>query len=332
MSKVDNVLKILGEEVSYEDERMDIFELRYYEKNPRVLSKLIREQEIDSLSDDRIQKVVERRMKDEQSVRNLRKTIRHHRGIVEPLVVQFSTRKVIEGNSRLAALRMLYAENSDPVYLTVPCRMVTLSEKQIDALLHQYHVDGKTEWTPFDKAHFSYHRILVEKISIEDHAEVTSTSQAEIRKRIDTVQLMKEQKMEDKTDRFSYYDQIVRSTKLKPILIDHKVRQYLLNEVKAKKPEFTAQEMRDHIPEIAKKPKLLKKLIGGNCTFEDARVEAKVSQPKQHLAKALGSLREIRKRDIDSLDKNDRNSLRSEARKCQREVKRIQGILSEESG
>lgn len=151
-------ITILGKEISYVSEQKDIHELHFYEENPRVYSKLQENPFFENAEDK--QRFVQKQMEKETSVKKLIEEIKRQGGILEPIVVLYPS-KVLEGNSRLAALRKL---NKDEPYeekwQTVPCRLLNnLAEEEIDAYLHQIHVQGKTEWSPYEKAYKTYKRV-----------------------------------------------------------------------------------------------------------------------------------------------------------------------------
>ena len=326
-----NYINIAGVEISYTDARIDINKLKFYDKNPRVLSKLKRAGNY-RVPADQLQSVITREMEKEPSVQTLLRTIPKEGGVMEHLIVQQSTLAVLEGNSRLAALRILANKYEDELsYLTAPCHLVELKEDQIDALLDEYHVEGKTSWTAFDKAYISYQRVVLDGVAIEDYAKRTSATKNEIGKRIAVIQLMINEGMDLKPDMFSYYEVIVRSNKLQIAFAKNpKLKAYLLNELKKEEPAFKkALDMRDHIPQIADKPKLLKRLIDGTVDFDLAKEQAKPTTPKKHVANALGCLKEVTKRDLDKLNTNECNILRIEMKKCRKEVQRIDGILNQ---
>ena len=88
----DNVIKILGEDIPYDDEPQDINQLNFYEKNPRVLSKLNRAESLTGSHEDK-QEAIEDLLIQEPSVKNLMKTIQEHRGLMEPLIVQAKNKR-----------------------------------------------------------------------------------------------------------------------------------------------------------------------------------------------------------------------------------------------
>ena len=323
----DNIIMILGNEIMYHDAPIDINELRFYEKNPRVLSELMRMGGLAGSYEDK-QKSIQELLIKEPSVEKLRKAIKDQGGIMEPLIVQHRTMEVLEGNSRLAALKVLYEREQDEAYLTAPCRMVNIDEDEIDALLHLQHIDGKTEWSPYAKAYKAYDRVVEDEVEIEHYAKITSTNVNEIRKRIVTIQLMKEQGMDTQRDRFSYYDVVVRSRKLKPhfeaIL---GLKDYVLQSIKQDEPPFDARQLRDELPRIAEKPKVLRKLMNGNIEFSDALERSRKSKPKELIAKARRALGDVGRQSIEKLDHNEMTAIDIEIKKCGQKVEFIKTIL-----
>lgn len=323
MTTDEAYVMIMGEQVSWDERRMQTADLKFYEKNPRVLSKLTQAGMLDGTSEDR-QEIIKREMSKESSVQTLLRTIRQHGGITEPLIVQIKTNEVLEGNSRLAALRILYEREQDTRYLNAPCRLFDLREDQIDAFLYQRHDEGQTKWSAYAKAYATYHRIIKDGVPIDEYAERTSLTDNEIKKRISIIELMAKQKAEGKTEQFSFYEQIVGSRKLNRAFEDNPgLRDWLLHNIKSG-PPFLATEMRDDIPKIANKPRLLRRLMEGRIDFVEAKVQSVVSKPGQYIAKVLDNLRAID--DLSSLDKNETNAFKIQVKKCLKEIKRIQDI------
>ncbi len=334
MPEYPTTMNILGQEITVSNEQLDPQVLKFYEKNPRVLSRLKRDgkQGCDVGKADR-QTIIKELMQEEISVQKLLKSIPKAGGLMEPLIVQQSTNVVIEGNSRLAALLQLSEENDNEVdrYRSVPCQLVRLNDEHIDALLDQLHIEGKTSWTAYDKAYASYQRVVEDNVDIDEYSTRISATKSEIQKRIDIVRLMMGEGMDHQPDRFSYYEQIVRSSKLRTALLSthngDKLKSYLLSEIKKDEPSFTSTEMRDDIPQIAGKHKLLNKLIDGTYDIETAKMYARPSTPKKHIAKAIKFLKDVNKKDIAQLDANDRNTVRIEVKRCRKEIERIYEIL-----
>ena len=322
-------ITILENQIPFSDERRETSDLKYYEQNPRVLSKLIRAGKLNG-SDEERQKAIEEGMPDESSVKILLRDIKLDGGISEPLIVHSRTLEVLEGNSRLAALRILYQRHQEEIYLSAPCRMVDLEEEEIDAFLYQQHIQGKTPWSAYDKAYSAYHRVEIDGVSIEEYSRRTKTTEVNIRRCIDVIKLMKSEGAEAETEKFSYYNEIVRSSKLNRSFNDApELKRFLLDRISEPSPPFKAQEMRDKVPQIAVKPKALKKWISGSIDFDDAVTQSKISQPKQHALNATRNLKGIEKAGVERLSKNEKNVLMQEMKKCKREIKRIEKIIQD---
>ena len=327
----DTYISILGEDIPYSEERLEISSLKYYENNPRVYAKLT---EGGPLPDARIrQDFIYGKMLGEKSVQKLLKTIKRQGGVTEPLMVLVTTSQVIEGNSRLAALRYLSKnEKGDKSpYLTAPCRVLSLTLDQIDAYLHQTHVDGRVEWTPYAQAFCTYKRVIEDEKDIGKYAENTGQTELAVQKQINIVKLMKEHEGKHiREERFSYYESIVKSNKLKNACnANPGLRNYLLKEIKKEKPEFDAQNLRDDIPQIANKSKQLKKLIEGKTDFETALDLSKVSQPKQHIDKAFENLEAIKKPAIINLPSNELNIVNIAMKRCRRELGQVENMIKD---
>jgi ParB-like nuclease domain len=86
-------------------------------------------------------------------------------GLIDPLVVRDKDFVVLEGNSRLAAYRFLASK--DPIkWAKAKCTILPadIDEKLVFALLGQYHVKGKKDWVPYEKAGFLYRRHKQQKV------------------------------------------------------------------------------------------------------------------------------------------------------------------------
>jgi hypothetical protein len=104
-------------------------------------------------------------------VKELVADIRRNGGLIEPLIVQSSKMVVLEGNSRLAAYRILERKDGAK-WSHVRCNLLPgeIDESSISTLLGQYHLKGKTKWLPFEQAGFLYRRHVDQGISVPDLA------------------------------------------------------------------------------------------------------------------------------------------------------------------
>jgi len=119
-------------------------ELLFYEENPRVYSALRADGSTPT------QEVIEEKMTSMDHVKQLRLSIEQNGGLIDPLMVvkRNDDYIVLEGNSRLAAYRLLAAK--DPVKWQ-KVRACILPEEITDGdiftLLGQYHLVGRKDWS-----------------------------------------------------------------------------------------------------------------------------------------------------------------------------------------
>lgn len=320
---------ILGKEIPYVSERKDIHDLHFYEENPRVYSKL-QENPFFENADDK-QRFVQEQMEKETSVKKLIEEIKRHEGVLEPIVVLYPS-KVLEGNSRLAALRKLNRDEPyEEKWQTVPCRLINnLEQKEIDAYLHQIHVEGKTEWTPYEKAYKTYKRVEQDEVSIEEYMERTGETEKAIKKQIKTIKLMKENN-ERERERWSYYDVLVTNKIIKEHFEDNsEFKKFILSKIKQQKEEdeeFTATEMRKKLPVVLAKSKILNKFIAGEETLEDAYLKAKTSNALKDARNAHGYLKKIDKKALANLERSGLGAVEQEVRRCKKETDRLEKLI-----
>lgn len=143
-----------------------------------------------------------------------------------------------------------------------------------------------------------------------------------------------EEKQDNVRGNLSYYDVLVRNTdSLK--MIDGGDLNALLGEIKRSgeneededKKEFTAQELRKALPNLIRKPKLLRQYENGKITFNEAASRAEVSECKQNVVRATSFLRDVLKRDIGGLAANDFNSFEQSFKKLKKEIERVEAII-----
>ena len=127
-------------------------ELLFYSENPRIYTIL------QDIGDSPSQPEIERKMKMHDHVKTLKDSIKANGGLLEPVIVRRNI--VLEGNSRLAAYRILAAE--DPIkWGKIKCNVLPddTSDEIVTALLGTLHLVGKTPWSPYEQAGFLVRRI-----------------------------------------------------------------------------------------------------------------------------------------------------------------------------
>ena len=242
--------------------------LKFWPDNPRVYSLL------DRSTSEPDQDEIFRSMLKLEHVRALRHDILDNGGLIDPIIVRDGDFVVIEGNSRLAAYRSL-ASNDPTKWNMVRCRVLPadIQDADVYAMLGQYHVKGKKDWAPYEKAGFVYRRHMDQKVDIPDVAREMGVSSQQIRHLVDVFQFMKDNG-DDNRERWSHYDEFLKSRKIKKARDD--ITDFESKVVgMIKTGSVRAVDIRDQLPTICQTPKVLKKFAKGDVDIEDAYTDAR---------------------------------------------------------
>lgn len=136
--------------VEVEDLEMKQSDLMFFAENPRVYTVM-------HLTDDDnpSQKEIEEHMTKMDHVKTLKVSIAANGGLLTPIIVHKNV--VIEGNSRLAAYRILAKD--DPVkwgMIKATKLPDSTAPEQIHTILGILHLIGQTPWSPFEQAGYLY--------------------------------------------------------------------------------------------------------------------------------------------------------------------------------
>lgn len=327
MNPDETNINIMDEKVPVSHELIAIERLNFLPDNPRVYAAIREISDFDDLTSDEQQPLMYERLLQEPSVKNLIREIERDGGLQEPVIVRYDKLQVIEGNSRLAVYRYLKGKNPDKEkWSEIPCLVVkTLSEEQQTRLLAQFHLHGKTEWTPYAKALFSFRWVKEQKKKIATLSKISGFTVAEIKKHVQIIELMMENK-DDKLSRFSYYDVLIRNRAISTAFAgDSELKRTLFKQIKSE--EFTAQEMRDRLPTVIKKPRILRKYIKDDVTLNNAYQRAEVSGAEQKLKKIRDRLDDIEKKDIISLEHHEVKAIQQVVRQIKQNIGRVDEIV-----
>ena len=332
MGDASQTMKILGEDVRTRFDRLSIYELKFLPENPRVYACTSGLPDFEVMTEEEQQDEIFKNLQKEPSVKNLQPDIERHGGLLESILVRHDTKHVIEGNSRLAVYRILDKKSHGEEWKYIPCQVVSkLSEVQQAALLNQIHVKGKTTWSAYEKANFSYVRHRA-GWSVEEIAELFNEGIPTIRGRIDTIKLM-ESNGDTKQAHFSFYEVWVKSTKLSKAKEDDKLKSYILTKIREfgeseKENEFTALDLRDKLPVIVSKPKILKKFIkNDDVGLDDAFQLARISDIDRKIKQALAQVESITFIKVSKLNIQDLNAFRYSVSKLKKVVDRVANMV-----
>lgn len=184
-------------------------DLQFYTENPRVYSVL------NIMGGEPTQEEIENYMCNQDHVKQLKISIESNGGLIDPLIVRGGDFTVLEGNSRLAAYRMLCA--IDPIkWGKVRCKILPkdIDDSAVFALLGQYHIIGRKDWEPFEQAHYLYRRHIQTKIPIEYMAKELGTTKQKAEKMIQVIKFMIDHNDLNKRH-WSYYEEYLKNASIK---------------------------------------------------------------------------------------------------------------------
>jgi hypothetical protein len=242
--------------------------LKFYADNPRVYS-VVR-----ANGKEPSQEEIQEQLSELEHVRELREDIKRNGGLLEPLLVRDGTLDVLEGNSRLAAYRQLAAK--DPIkWGEVKCTLLPADVKEslIFALLGQVHIKGKKDWAPYEQAGFLYRRAKTHKVPASTLAAEVGLSAKKVSHLIDTYQFMVDNDEVD-INRWSYYDEYLKSNKIKKARNQHPAMDAVVVESIKSGDIERAMDLRDKLPTVCGSAVVLRKFAEGKLTLEDAHERA----------------------------------------------------------
>lgn len=326
-------MKLLGKLIELSNDYYHIDQLKFLKDNPRVYACTHGYPEFENLIEGEQQEIILKKLLEEPSVKNLIPDVKRHGGLMESILIRRDTMEVIEGNSRLAVYRKLHQDKEKGEWEFIPCEIVSkLTDDQQAAFLNQIHVKGKTQWSAYEKANFAYVR-KEQGWGIDKIAKLFGESEATIRTRVKIIQTMKDNK-DNQQSHFSFYDVLVRKSEISnAINEDANLRDCLMQKIKnlgiEEDSEFTAQELRNKFPVVLKKPKVLKKYIGGEIDLDEGYQRAKISQVEERVRQAVDLLDDVEWADIRRLELTRFKAFKQDARKLSQQVKRITGMIKD---
>ncbi len=184
-------------------------DLSFYTENPRVYSVL------NAMGGNPTQEEIEDYLCGMDHVKQLKLSIECNGGLIDPLVVRDGDMTVLEGNSRLAAYRLLCA--TDPVkWGKVRCKVLphNIDESAIFTLLGQYHIIGKKDWDPYEQAHYLYRRHKQTKLPVKFMAQELGITEQKAEKWISVIEFMIKHDDLDK-HHWSHYEEYLKNPGIK---------------------------------------------------------------------------------------------------------------------
>ena len=316
-------------EFTLETVMMDQMDLRFYPENPRIHSLVYADNP--NPSQEYIQEILCKK----EHVRNLRDSIVTNGGLIEPVIVRKVNGEyiVLEGNSRLAAYRML-AENDPIKWKQMKCNIFVedITDSEVFILLGQLHIIGKTDWSLFEQAGYLYRTKESTGNSIDSIAKMLGLKSGEAKRLYEIYKYMVEVN-DTQASHWSYYEVFLKTNAFK------KYRQIVpeFEEVvvkKIKSEEFQAIELRDKLGAIAKdgskdSTKIIKSFVKGEMSLGEAYEDFHDTGKDVDVYKAIKAFRtkicdEATIKQIKKAVADDNTEIPFELKKIK---KKIEGIL-----
>jgi hypothetical protein len=265
----NDTLTIGKEKIKVKTLELEQSDLKFYAENPRIYSLL-------KISDNNIpeQDEIEKKLCGMDHVKQLVQSIKANGGLIDPLIVRDGDFVVLEGNSRLAAYRMLSKINVLE-WAKVKCMLLPkdIDERLIFILLGQYHIISRKDWSPYEQAGYLYRRHIKQNIPIENMASEMGQTISELKYMICVYNKMVENNDTD-TSKWSYYYELLKVKSINEKIEESpKFKEKVFNDIKNDKIEAAAD-----VRKIAKMTKcksktgskILDKWVNGKIDLEDA--------------------------------------------------------------
>ena len=243
---IQDTLTLGGQEIQVKRGSIPQQELRFFPENPRIYS-IIRAGETTPN-----QSEIEERLAKLDHVKQLVQSIRATGGLTDPLIVRDGDLMVLEGNSRLAAYRLL--AKPDPItWGTVKVMLLPaeIADNLVFALLGQYHIIGRQDWQPYEQAGYLYRRVENQRLSETSVASELGLTRAKVRNLIAVYRFMVDHE-DNNVDRWSYYEEYLRSRPIKKARSDHpKLDERFVTAVKSGEISM-AIDVREKVAKVAR--------------------------------------------------------------------------------
>ena len=332
-----NHTAINGRQVPYRVDLINLEELKYWELNPRVYGAVRAELSWHKANGDERQAIIHSTMVDEQSTRKVMDALQRHGGQQEPLIVDGRSYEVIEGNSRLAALRTL-AEAKPSHWGCAECKLYNdLTDEERYALLAEQHIHGKTTWSAYAKASTYWRQVKEDGWDVNKVAKVNRTSVPKVNSDVATIEMMRTNGDESE-HRYSWYNILVVNKDVQKLFETNKGLEKRLvaviqqpTEDRVDLVEKKADAFRDGLKALVKKKKALKRYCDGKCTLQEAVDDAETRGLEMKLRRVKAELERIEASDCEGITTAESNEGTRLLKRIRKKVCNIEKVLSEQA-
>jgi hypothetical protein len=201
-------ITIAGKEVAVRVGFIPERDLRFYPENPRIYS-IICEGDSEPSQEEILKKLCNM-----EHVKELVQSIKVNGGLRDPVIVR--DHMVLEGNSRLAAYRIL--SSRDPAkWGKIKCKILPDNvEDDVAFAILADHISGKKDWKPYEQAGYLYRRHQFHGIPLEQIALDMALNLSKIKNLIMVYSFMLKHNERD-PEKWSYYEEYLKSRKLRKV-------------------------------------------------------------------------------------------------------------------
>jgi len=243
--------------------------LLFYAENPRIYSIVWKED-----GDEPAQEEIFDALAKTVHVREtLVPSIKSNGGLIEPIMVRKNV--VLEGNSRLAAYRLL-SQKDACAWEMIRVRILpdTITDSEVFSLLGEFHIVGKKDWSPFEQAGYLYRRFKTHSVDEKQLQREVGLTSSKIRHLIHVYGYMLS--VDDRNpERWSYYDELLKGRRFNQTRELYKNFDQKITEMIQNGDIERAVDIRDDLLKIVKTGgNTLKKFMNDKLSFQDAVQEA----------------------------------------------------------
>ena len=204
-----DTLTLQGQDIEVERCYLPHSDLSFFPENPRIYS-LVCADDTEPPQDE-----IEKNLIKLDHVKQLAQSIEANGGLTDAVLVRRSDHVVLEGNSRLAAYRLLSRKDA-VAWGQMKCVLLPkdITESMIFTLLGQYHIIGRKDWAPYEQAGYLYRRCIKHNCPPESIAKEIGLSVKKVNSLIEVYSFMVEHDVVD-VQRWSYYDEYLKSRAIK---------------------------------------------------------------------------------------------------------------------
>lgn len=269
-----DALTVGNKEIVVQREEVEVTKLNFYLENPRIYDSVRVAIDGKAPTQEEIKKILVKT----EDVKTLRKDIEMNGGLIEPVIVRRDNLQVIEGNRRLAAYLDLHQKNpSISQWEKIKCVVIQdCTDSDINAILGQFHLQGKKGWKPYEQAGFIYRRRKNDGRTVNQISKELGITKNRVNNFINVYSFMQKHGEGKEFGRWSYYDAYLnlRATKGKASVKQARSENPKMDEIiveKIRNGEIEkAMHLRDRLPYIVANKKAFRSFLREDSTFDES--------------------------------------------------------------